>query len=176
MRNTIKILVFGLIAFFAVSLSSCRSQRLQTERNFETQTVYVETVRDTTIFTPADSSSLIALFECDSLNNVILKELTQLQGQRSSMSVSTKPIGKQLQIQADCICDSLSIYMQYKDRYLEKNTKETEVVNTESTKKCKLFNAFLWGFGSALLSLLVGLILYNIFKYKIVTWINMILK
>lgn len=176
MRNTIKILVFGLIAFFAVSLSSCRSQRLQTERNFETQTVYIETVRDTTIFTPADSSSLIALFECDSLNNVILKELTQLQGQRSSMNLSTKQIGKQLQIQAVCVCDSLSIYMQYKDRYLQKNTKETEVNNIETKKPCKKLTTFLWGLATGILLVLVFIVLYQLFKFKIEIWINRILK
>lgn len=55
-----KILI-GVI-LFTVCLSACKTPK---KTIVETHTEYVEVLKDTTIFLPADSSSIRALLQCD---------------------------------------------------------------------------------------------------------------
>lgn len=171
MSKAIKILFFGMIAIAFNSLVSCSLLR-QPERIIETQTVYKETVRDSIVTIPADSSAITALFECDSLNRVILKQLEQKQGTRSSIEVKTSymPSGN-LMLSADCKCDSINIYLTIKDRFVSQKFKQKETVVIKPQAKKSRF----WlGFSLAIILVLVIVIVRKVIIFKtdkiISTW------
>ncbi len=173
MKLSAKIWVFGfLIACFALSFSSCRRLRLHTERNSEEKTVYVEVLRDTIIQIPPDSSALVALFECDSLNRVVLKELSELQGARSFVNTRLKSSEDKMYVYVDCVCDSLDIYMQYKERYYTHTTNETELTKevTQETNKPVKKNWFIAGSIVGLITCFTVWLIYTLFKYKLRLW------
>ena len=117
-----------ILLFASVMLAGCKVKNLQPGHEVETitNTVYKEVVRDSIVTVPADASSLEAWFECDSMNRVYLKTINQMQGQRSSMAANTKAVGSAMVITADCLCDSMAIYLTLKDRYLIKEEKQSE--------------------------------------------------
>ncbi len=111
-------------------LSACRTQKTA-ERIVETRTELKEIVRDTTIYVPADSAQAIALLQCDSMGNVLIKQLTELQGkQRAKASLQLKNNA----IIADCHCDSTAIYAKLHDRY-EKTTASTNETQIKYIEK-----------------------------------------
>lgn len=71
--------------------------------------------RDTAIVTKADSASMQALLHCDSAYNVVVDELTALQGERIKADAHARQSGKQLLLQMDCHEDSLLHEIQLRD-------------------------------------------------------------
>ncbi len=131
-----------MLAIAMMPLSGCKVKKcLQPERVVvtETRTEYKEVVRDSIIRVPADTSGLEAWFECDSMNRVYLRQINQMQGQRSSISANTKTVGKAMVITADCVCDSLAIYLKMKDKYLikDRTRDEKQVTPVIIVKKVK---------------------------------------
>lgn len=161
----------GLIAFvFMVSLSSCKDRHLSTntERAVDTVTIYKETVRDSLVVVPADSSAIYALLDCDSLNNVYIKEISDLQGKRSSVNFSAAAVEKGFAIQADCICDSIAITLTMIDRYRDHTVKSEVVTETIKQAPCNKAILFLRGFGLGVIVIIVfGIIIRILLKlYK----------
>lgn len=83
MKNRDK-LIFALIAWgtlFLIILSGCKTAQVPVK---EVPVQYKERVveRLVPVELPQDSSSVLALFECDSLNNVIMKELNEVKTKR----------------------------------------------------------------------------------------------
>lgn len=64
-------------------VASCRStQYIETVRSVE--------VRDTLIVTKPDTASMRALIECDSLGNLLIREIEALQGEKAKVNTSVK--------------------------------------------------------------------------------------
>lgn len=77
-RDIFIALVVGLIVAIALALFGCKSQPPQTQVAIETKETVIERLVPYAL--PADSAAIRALFECDSLNNVRLVELSEQKG------------------------------------------------------------------------------------------------
>ena len=82
--------------------------------------------REVPVVTPADSASILALLECDSLNRVIMRQLEIERGRRITPTLkpvyipATTPEQKpQLQLQFDCKEDSLLQVIHVQDSIIE---------------------------------------------------------
>ena len=107
---------------------SCKSQVALTNTT-EKERIVTEVVRDTVVKTEADSATILALLECDSLNNVILRQLDTKSGERIEPQVSVKQHEDgTLGIQFDCKEDSLRHEIQLRDKIIEEKTTHTEQV------------------------------------------------
>lgn len=80
-------------------------------------------MRDTTVVVPADSSAIFALLECDSLGNVLLKELTTLQGQRVTQDLILRNNTLTVLAYADSVLVDLRYRLIY-ERKLQKAIQE----------------------------------------------------
>lgn len=120
------IAVVLLLAAIAAFFPSCKSQTVV--QSVEKVRVEKEIIRDTTIVTRADSASLHALFECDSTNQVVLRELETLQGSRIKVQPVVQTTGKALDLTVDCKEDSLQNVIHLKDRIIEDLSNRTETV------------------------------------------------
>lgn len=116
------------ILLFAAMLS-CKPVKLSDSR--EVNTVIVERVKDTTFYV-TDSSSIQALLECDSLGNVLVKELREAKAGKYlpvpvvKATPSAKADGNiQTILNIDCGVDSASIYLTWKERDTSRMEKET---------------------------------------------------
>jgi len=97
------------ILFVAVAmllLHSCKSP--------ETVIKYVPLQNDSIVIEkpvpvqlPADSASITALFECDSLNNVVLKDITQLKGRNLELLASYDALRGELKVLANQPADTV---------------------------------------------------------------------
>ena len=154
-----------IISGLIIICNGCKVKYLQPERTTETIVEYKEVIRDTTIYIPADSSTVTALLECDSLNNVYIKSILQYQGEHSRIGFNANHAGKTLYITTDCICDSMGIYLTYKDIYHKEKVIEKEVVRVVEKKNCNVVRNILIGVGIGLL--VSGLILLYKNKFKI---------
>lgn len=125
MRRTTYLILFAVILL----LTSCGTARVQ--KSTQTQAIdsalIVETTRDTVVRLKSDSAMIRALLECDSLGQVRMRELLEYQaGDR------LKPPQLQLDnnvLTATAEIDSLSIYMQLRDRY-EKHVSKKDKTET----------------------------------------------
>lgn len=92
-------------------LFSCKSkQPIITER-----TEYIETVRDSTVIIPADSSWLSLLLECDSIGQVRLKEL--LDYQAGQHVTPPKVSVKNNILRTECRVDSFGVFFSWVQKY-----------------------------------------------------------
>ena len=125
----------------------CKSVQTQTE--YKERMVEVR-VRDTIITTQADSASICALLHCDSAYNVVIDELTTLQGSRIKADITTKCTTnsptKGLQIEVDCKEDSMRIVCNMKDSIISDLSKQVQVlyVPRERSGYDRFCSMFFW--------------------------------
>ena len=116
-------------------INSCQTIRyIPVEKTTETITEIVEVVRDTAIYIPSDQATVRALLACDSAGQILMKQVETLQGK---LNAKANIRIKENTIIADCICDSMNIYLQLKDRYQTTNnsTVETKIQMVEKNIK-----------------------------------------
>lgn len=134
--------VAGLLAM-AACLSSCRSVQpcVVGTNTHDSVYVYVEK-SDTLVVVEPDSASMRALLECDSMGNVLLRELEQEQGRNIALSSRLK--GNVLTV--DCKQDSLQqLVSRLREVVREYETNDTkEVVTVEVVPKYYRFTS--WAF------------------------------
>lgn len=145
-----------LLALLTLTFS-CKIRNI--ENKTETKIEYREVIRDTTIFVPADKAIVTALLACDSLGNVYLKQIQTLQG---NSSASANVIIRDNYITAECLCDSINIYLTMKDRYYTENTNSVKTI-VVTTNILKFWQKALIYFG--VISFLLN-VLYLIFKLR----------
>ncbi|MFK5855230.1 MAG: hypothetical protein QM503_03800 [Bacteroidota bacterium] len=128
-------------------------------------------LRDTIIKLEADSTWLKASLECDSNNNVILKEIEQLRsGNKIKLNFTFKD--GDLEVKNKINEDSITVYWKeyYRKEYVELVHKLENATITDSkkkeVKKQSLFSVIKW----ILLSFVVGLVIGLTKKY----WIKLI--
>lgn len=86
----------------------------------------IELIRDSTVYVPADSASIKALIECDSLGNAYIKEITEL---KSGKNVKPAIQLKNNVLKMDCKIDSLAVYFAWKETHI-RNTRDSVSVQT----------------------------------------------
>ncbi len=103
MKAVINILLIGIAMLFT---HSCKSP--------ETIIRYVPLQNDSIVIEkpvpvqlPPDSASLTALFECDSLNNVVLKDIAQLEGRNLELLASFDALRGELKVLANQPADTV---------------------------------------------------------------------
>lgn len=122
----LSLVVIGLL------FCGCKTQKHTPSASVEIHTEVREIIRDTLIYVPADKETVTALLECDSTGNILLKEIVTLQGQ---LNAKAKIEIREKILTVDCVCDSLAIYHQVKDRYEEKKSIQTNTIFVEKELK-----------------------------------------
>lgn len=153
--------VAGLLAMAAM-MQSCRSVQpcVVGTNTHDSVYVYVENT-DTMVVVEQDSASMMALLECDSMGNVLLRELEQEQGRNIALSSRLK--GNVLTV--DCKQDSLQQLvnrMREVVRAYEANDTK-EVVTVEVVPKYYRFTS--WAFWIVVAVMLIRLAWWIAKKY-----------
>lgn len=120
------ITILSLLMIFAVS---CKTP--QTVVKTEYKEITTETVRDSVVVIPPDSAYIQALLECDSVGNVLLKELTDYRAGRYIQPPQIKVVENVITVTAEV--DSLLVYITWKERFKQAETKTT-ATETEQVK------------------------------------------
>lgn len=143
----------------AACFCGCRTVRyVPAEKVIETKTEVLEVVRDTTVYIPADTATLQALFECDSTGKVLIKQVEALHGK---LQAKARILVRDSIVVLDCICDSMAIYLQVKDRYEVVTTASAEV-RTEYTERALRWwqKALMWAGGLAAMTVVIALAVF----------------
>lgn len=155
-RARVRLLLVALILI----ASGCRTMR-QHKFTHESKTLIKETLRDTVVHIPADRSHFRAKLGLGETGKPIIKEVLHAQVGKKAKLPQVRIQDQMLQV--DCLCDSMSIYLQLKDRHITDMLKETVYVPTE-----KPFSPWqqvqLWLGRVLLIGLMVWVILIVIIK------------
>lgn len=129
------------ILFLGILLVGCKTQQQVTETQKEVRVVD----HDTTIIIQPDSASVMALLECDSLNNVIVKQLQNNNGERIETQIIYVPTTSGgLNLQVNCKEDSLQRVIEWQDSIISIKTTTT---TTEYIRRRNGYDKFVsWGF------------------------------
>ena len=145
------VIVAVILTVLCCLFFGCKTVQTQTE--YKERTVEVR-VRDTVITTQADSASIRALLHCDSAYNVVIDELTTLQGARIKADVKTQGVSNrvsnrvsnQLLLEFDCKEDSMQIVCHMKDSIISNIEKQVQVLSVprERTGYDRFCSWFFW--------------------------------
>ena len=153
--------VAGSLAMAAM-LQSCRSVQhcVVGTNTHDSVYVYVENT-DTMVVVEQDSASMRALLECDSMGNVLLRELEQEQGRNIALSATLK--GNVLTV--DCKQDSLQqLVNRLREVVIEYEANDTnEVITSEVVPKYYRFTS--WAFWIVVAIMLIRLAWWIAKKY-----------
>lgn len=131
----IQSVLITMVLGFVLCFGSCKTCVPIVEVRDSIRTIEVR-VRDTAIVTKADSASLHALLRCDSAYNVVMDELTLLQGWHIQASTHTqRQSNGGLLVTFDCKEDSLVNEIQLRDSIINEMTSTTKVVQVEVVPK-----------------------------------------
>ena len=168
-RYGIGLPLIGLLLWVLFSMCGCKTVQTQTE--YKERTVEVR-VRDTVITTQADSASIRALLHCDSAYNVVIDELTTLQGARIKADVKTQGVSNRvsnrvsnaLQIDLNCKEDSMRIVCNMKDSIISDLTQQVKVLSVPRERNG--YDRFTsWGFWILVIIILLRLAWWAAKKY-----------
>lgn len=151
----LKIFLVWLISL-GLGLTGCKQlQPVVTQTTTNERIVKVtETLRDTTVIVKPDSASVRAFFECDSLNQVVMRELEIVKGRKVTPIV--KYIDGVLKITMPV--DSEAVYISWKERH-ELVTDSIKVSKVTTVKeKPPWYAKSLTGFGMAILGIAILII------------------
>lgn len=87
-----------------------------------------EIVRDTVVEIEPDSAIVKAWLACDSLNNVIVKQLEIAQGERVKPTAKRYNTNGGIVLRVDCKEDSLKCEIEVRDKIIEEMKTETKIV------------------------------------------------
>lgn len=161
--------IIALLLWVLFGMCSCKTVQTQTE--YKERTVEVR-VRDTVITTQADSASIRALLHCDSAYNVVIDELTTLQGTRIKADVKTQGVSNRvsnrvsnaLQIDLNCKEDSMRIVCHMKDSIISDLTQQVKVLSVPRERSG--YDRFTsWGFWIFVVLLLLRVAWWAAKKY-----------
>lgn len=142
-----------LVAVALGMLCSCRTpQPIVQEKIVEVERVVTNT--DTLVRTEPDSASIQALLICDSVGNVLVKELEEAQGKNLALQAKLKQTNKGTALVIDCKADSLQVLV---DKYKEElsQVSDNKQVETIEVKYIPSFVKWLAWIGAAAILLVV---------------------
>ena len=157
-----------LVAVALGMLCSCRThQPIVQEKIVEVERVVTKT--DTLIRTEPDSASIQALLICDSVGNVLVKELEEAQGKNVALQAQLKQTNKGTALVVDCKADSLQVLV---DKYREElsqvsDNKQTETIEVKYIPSFVKWLAWVGGVSILLALLWVVLKVYRKFVLKV---------
>jgi hypothetical protein len=170
-QRIIRIIALGICALlFAWIVTSCKTpQPIVQEKIVEVEKIVTE--RDTIVTTRPDSASIHALLVCDSLGNVLIRELAEEQGKNVALEMRLFKANNRTQsaatpqvvtaIEIDCKADSLQVLVdKYRAELLDKRAEK--VTETIEVKYIPSFVKWLAWVGA-------GAILYVILRFAL--WI-----
>jgi hypothetical protein len=162
MKSFLAWLIGFLIGYLL--LSGCQMNRPTVVRSDSVRTVISAVVHDSLVVIPADSSAITALFECDSLNQVIMREITVLKGTRLIPEVTFRNQVFRMTTRLD----SLGVYLQWKQKHeVTQSSVDRTITKVEQVVyKPPALKFLAWIGGASLLYLLVVTILKIILKLK----------
>jgi len=149
----LKIVLVWLVSL-GLGLTGCKQLQpvVTTETTSSKTTTITDIPRDTIIITSPDSASIKALFGCDSLNQVFLRDLAIEKGRKITPEVKWLP-GGILEITAKV--DSEAVYFSWKERHvLEVDSAKVSKV-TVVKEKPPWYAKSLTGFGIAILGIAI---------------------
>ena len=161
-RDLVVTIAIASVLLLLGFLCSCKTQYIAGQ---DTERIVEIHHHDTTIVVEADSASAMALLECDSAYNVVLRELTIEQGKRIVPSVTTRNATKNttkgttngLQIDFDCKEDSLRNIIAWQDSIIRTKTTQT-IVKVEKQKD------FVYYCGVAFIIIVCLVFVWNVVK------------
>ena len=140
-------------------MTACKTPQpiVQTEVK---EVVIEREVRDTIVAILPDSASIKALLECDSVGNVLIKELEEVQGKNVSLQAQLKNTNKGTALVIDCKQDSLEKVIARQEEQI-KELKSNEQVETIEVKYIPDFVKWLAWIGvAAILYVLIRVALW----------------
>lgn len=161
LSHRLRLAIMLLIVLFG---TSCRSKEIVSK----TETVYVDRcIVDTIVTVEADTASMRALIECDSLGNVLVNELALAQGQR----VSVEPLIRYVPVVDDkgevrrgaymsvvALADSLQQHISILEEQIRRQNHEDAMVEKQTGSPIR---AFLFGILIGVILTLIGLFLIS---------------
>lgn len=120
------IVIIAILTFSSCSVPSMVRASTETRDSV----IITETIRDTVVNIAPDSSMIQALLECDSIGRVRLARLIEYQSGERIKPPSIEITDNILTAKSEV--DSVSIYLELRDRYKEnfRNTQETVFIET----------------------------------------------
>lgn len=141
LKRQLTTLTVALIGTIVLFLTGCKTNVPSHEKIYITKMDSIlvkETISDTVIKIKADSSSILALLECDSLGKVRLREILSLKASGRISPPMLRVKNNVMYVQAKI--DTMSIYLSMKNR-VEKHVAN----NTNSnTKICTIYKQRTW--------------------------------
>jgi predicted component of type VI protein secretion system len=132
-----------LLFFSLVVLASCGSSKPATTEN-KTQTITLkETVHDTVFKIEKDSSSYLALLECQQ-GKVVLKNIVQSEPGRTLKSPRVQVVDNALRV--DCEARAQELLAHYKNTHTANDLTITKTITIEVNKLTFWQQLQLWGF------------------------------
>lgn len=164
-----------LVPLFLISLtSSCKVTRERCNQLYppiithsvDSIITVKETVYDTTVVIQPDEGVLNAVFECDSLNQVLVKEITTINGKRVKVVLQTKRNDRALAAIFQCNVDSHGVYVAFKSRdtSLTVTHRNTEIQLVEKERRLSKWEMFVLSVGPWCIGF-VGLLILAIIIY-----------
>lgn len=146
----------------AVMLQSCRSVQpcVVGTNTHDSVYVYVEK-SDTLVVVEPDSASMMALLECDSMGNVLMRELEQEQGRNIALSATQKGNVMTVDCKQDSLQQLVNLLREVVRAYETNDTKE--VVTVEVVPKYYRFCS--WAFWIVVAAVLIRLAWWAAKKY-----------
>ncbi|TXI15750.1 MAG: hypothetical protein E6Q66_01140 [Pedobacter sp.] len=118
-----------IAACLLLSMLSCRSAKQPILTSKQAKTIIKEIPRDSTVTIPADRSSFRAELISDQTGKVAIKEVLNKQAGKRAKAPQVHLADGLLQV--DCLCDSASIYLNWKEKHITDMLQETIYVPTE---------------------------------------------
>lgn len=160
------VFIVALIVIIALFMTSCKAKKEVSNTQIVQKEIIREIERDTVVKVEADSASIKALLECDSVGNVLLKQIAAYEA-----GAHVQP--PQIDIQDNVLTatakvDSFGIFMKFRERYVEKTdymeSQGTQVVEVNRLTGWQKFRVRLGNF------VLVGVPIYIVFKCRKSIW------
>ena len=164
----IRVFVAALLVALFLALIGCKTPKpIVQEKIVEVEKVVTKT--DTLVTTERDSASIQALLVCDSVGNVLIKQLEEEQGKNVALQAKLQQTNKGTALVVDCKADSLQVLV---DKYREELVQASKNLQ-EKTIEVKyipdVVKWFAWiGVASVLYVLIrVALVVYKKFVLKV---------
>jgi Ni/Fe-hydrogenase subunit HybB-like protein len=151
MKNLVFIL---LIVLLFAGCKPC-NEVSTTVYNTDTMVIY----HDSIVMLPADSSLVNALFQCDSLNNVVLTELETIKGRKVKPIVEFKDRWFHVFVPVD----SEAVVLRWKEKHTS-NVKNEVIVRTEVKKYVPNWVRILASMGAISILFLLALIVIKVYR------------
>ncbi len=166
-RGLSVVFIAVLIVTIALFMTSCKAKKEVNRITIVRTEKVLETVRDTVVNVQADSASIKALLECDSVGNVLLKRIAEYEAGKHvnppKLDIRDNVLTAKVKV------DSFGIYMTFLERYVERTdfteSREKEIVYVNRLTGWQKFRVRLGD------CMLVGIPIYIVFKCRKSIWL-----